>query len=51
MIGIDTVVVLGCIMFVLTLWYYDCKNRELRKLLKQKEAEIKQLKRNMRDRD
>ena len=38
------VVVSGCIMFVIVLYYFDCEVRKLRKLVKQKEAEVKRYK-------
>lgn len=51
MIGIDTIVVLTYIVFVLLVWWMDSELTKLRKIIKQKNVEIKQLKRAMRDDD
>lgn len=51
MIGIDTIVILTYIMFVLLVWWLDSELVKLGKIIKQKDGEIKQLKRAMRDSD
>ena len=42
---------IGSGIFMVLFWCVACENDKLKELVKQKEAEIKQLKRAMRDRD